>query len=98
MQNIHITQSPNPQLVRLSPKLEKLVMLKIYQNQDVQKLPKIKRLTFMEENPPNTSTLVASENEVSQTTVLRILRKQNYHPYKCLCKNSTKTTPTDDCN
>ncbi|KAJ8939198.1 hypothetical protein NQ318_019439 [Aromia moschata] len=29
-----------------------------------------------------TSTLVASENEVSQTTVLRILRKENYHPYK----------------
>ncbi|KAJ8952915.1 hypothetical protein NQ318_006532 [Aromia moschata] len=29
-----------------------------------------------------TSTLVASENEVSQTTVLCILRKKNYHPYK----------------
>ncbi|KAJ8961650.1 hypothetical protein NQ318_021247 [Aromia moschata] len=36
----------------------------------------------MEENPQSTSTLVASENEVSQTTVLRILRKENYHPYK----------------
>ncbi|KAJ8944464.1 hypothetical protein NQ318_012524 [Aromia moschata] len=41
-----ITLSPNPQLVRLSPNLEKLVMLKIYQNQCVQKLPKIKRLTL----------------------------------------------------
>ncbi|KAJ8935533.1 hypothetical protein NQ318_001764 [Aromia moschata] len=36
----------------------------------------------MEENPQSTSTLVASENEVSQTIVLRILRKENYHPYK----------------
>ncbi|KAJ8951208.1 hypothetical protein NQ318_010235 [Aromia moschata] len=35
-----------------------------------------------EENPQNSSTLVASENEDSQTTVLRILRKENYHPYK----------------
>ncbi|KAJ8962525.1 hypothetical protein NQ318_000916 [Aromia moschata] len=42
----HITLSPNPQLVRLSPNLEKLVMLKIYQNQDFQKLPRIKRLTL----------------------------------------------------
>ncbi|KAJ8961901.1 hypothetical protein NQ318_021519 [Aromia moschata] len=32
------------------------------------------------------STLVASENEVSQTTVLRILRKENYHPYKVQLK------------
>ncbi|KAJ8951472.1 hypothetical protein NQ318_000166 [Aromia moschata] len=36
----------------------------------------------MEENPQSTSTVDASENEVSQTTVLRILRKENYHPYK----------------
>ncbi|KAJ8953137.1 hypothetical protein NQ318_017164 [Aromia moschata] len=36
----------------------------------------------MEENPQSTFTLVASENEVSQTTVLGILRKENYHPYK----------------
>ncbi|KAJ8945251.1 hypothetical protein NQ318_016671 [Aromia moschata] len=36
----------------------------------------------MKENPQSTSTLVASENEVNQTTVLRILRKENYHPYK----------------
>ncbi|KAJ8948833.1 hypothetical protein NQ318_013485 [Aromia moschata] len=36
----------------------------------------------MKENPQSTSTLVASENEVSQTTVLRILRKGNYHRYK----------------
>ncbi|KAJ8953315.1 hypothetical protein NQ318_012109, partial [Aromia moschata] len=36
----------------------------------------------MEENPQSTSTLVASENQVSQTTILHILRKENYHPYK----------------
>ncbi|KAJ8938152.1 hypothetical protein NQ318_007012 [Aromia moschata] len=36
----------------------------------------------MEENPQSTSTLVASENEVSQTTVIHILRKENHHPYK----------------
>ncbi|KAJ8958932.1 hypothetical protein NQ318_019702 [Aromia moschata] len=43
---------------------------------------KIDIVLSMEENPQSTSTLVASENEVSQTTVLRILRKENYHPYK----------------
>ncbi|KAJ8939832.1 hypothetical protein NQ318_013051 [Aromia moschata] len=42
---------------------------------------KIDIVLSMEENPQRTSTLVASENEVSQTTVLRILRKENYHPY-----------------
>ncbi|KAJ8948571.1 hypothetical protein NQ318_007575 [Aromia moschata] len=36
----------------------------------------------MEENRQITSTLVAPEYEVSQTTVLRILRKENYHLYK----------------
>ncbi|KAJ8955020.1 hypothetical protein NQ318_000452 [Aromia moschata] len=51
-------------------------MLKIYQNHDVQ------NLLSMEENPQSTCTPVASENEVSETTVLRILRKENYHPYK----------------
>ncbi|KAJ8962597.1 hypothetical protein NQ318_000990 [Aromia moschata] len=71
MQNIQIALSHNPQLVRLSPNLEKLVMLKIYQNQDVQKLPKIKRLT-----------LCLVWKKTLRTTVLRILRKQNYHPYK----------------
>ncbi|KAJ8961829.1 hypothetical protein NQ318_021444 [Aromia moschata] len=60
---------------------------------DVKDLPKSRRpkitpdkkidiVLSMEENPQSTSTLVASENEVSQTTVLRILRKENYHPYK----------------
>ncbi|KAJ8957087.1 hypothetical protein NQ318_007301 [Aromia moschata] len=43
---------------------------------------KIDIVLSMEENPQSTSTLVASENEVSQTAVLRILRKENYHPYK----------------
>ncbi|KAJ8962527.1 hypothetical protein NQ318_000918 [Aromia moschata] len=43
---------------------------------------KIDIVLSMEENPQSASTLVASENEVSQTTVLRILRKENYHPYK----------------
>ncbi|KAJ8933656.1 hypothetical protein NQ318_019301 [Aromia moschata] len=43
---------------------------------------KIDIVLSMEENPQSTSTLVASKNEVSQTTVLRILRKENYHPYK----------------
>ncbi|KAJ8936926.1 hypothetical protein NQ318_010803 [Aromia moschata] len=60
---------------------------------DVKDLPKSgrpkitqdKKIDFVlsrEENPQSTSTLVASKNEVSQTTVLRILRKENYHPYK----------------
>ncbi|KAJ8940466.1 hypothetical protein NQ318_000570 [Aromia moschata] len=40
------------------------------------------RETVWKRPPHSTSTLVASENEVSQTTVLRILRKENYHPYK----------------
>ncbi|KAJ8946018.1 hypothetical protein NQ318_023265 [Aromia moschata] len=43
---------------------------------------KIDIVLSMEENPQSTSILVASENEVSQTTVLCILRKENYHPYK----------------
>ncbi|KAJ8949830.1 hypothetical protein NQ318_000529, partial [Aromia moschata] len=43
---------------------------------------KIDIMLSMEENPQSTSILVASENEVSQTTVIRILRKENYHPYK----------------
>ncbi|KAJ8949303.1 hypothetical protein NQ318_006728 [Aromia moschata] len=43
---------------------------------------KIDIVLTMEENPQSISTLVASENEVSQTRVLRILRKENYHPYK----------------
>ncbi|KAJ8938356.1 hypothetical protein NQ318_000148, partial [Aromia moschata] len=43
---------------------------------------KIDIMLSIEEYPQSTSTLVASENEVSQTTVLRILRKENYHPYK----------------
>ncbi|KAJ8938938.1 hypothetical protein NQ318_014555, partial [Aromia moschata] len=49
-----IILSPNPQLVRLSPNLEKLVKLKIHQNQDVQILPEIKKIDIvlsMEENP-----------------------------------------------
>ncbi|KAJ8960459.1 hypothetical protein NQ318_013743 [Aromia moschata] len=54
---------------------------------DVKDLPKsghtkIDIVLSMEENPQSTSTLVASENEISQTTVLRILRKENCHPYK----------------
>ncbi|KAJ8954560.1 hypothetical protein NQ318_000794 [Aromia moschata] len=60
---------------------------------DVKDLPKsgrpkitqdknIDTVLSMGENPQSTYTLVASENEVSQTTVLRILRKENYHPYK----------------
>ncbi|KAJ8952226.1 hypothetical protein NQ318_022676 [Aromia moschata] len=43
---------------------------------------KIDIVLNMEENPQSTSTLVASENEVSETTVLRILTKENYNPYK----------------
>ncbi|KAJ8950240.1 hypothetical protein NQ318_006214 [Aromia moschata] len=43
---------------------------------------KIDIVLSMEKNPQSTSTLVASENEVSQTTVLRILGKENYHLYK----------------
>ncbi|KAJ8952244.1 hypothetical protein NQ318_007403 [Aromia moschata] len=42
----------------------------------------VKDLPKSGQNPQSTSTLVASENKVSQTTVLRILRKENYHPYK----------------
>ncbi|KAJ8940006.1 hypothetical protein NQ318_012928 [Aromia moschata] len=42
-----ITLSPNPQLVRLSPNLEKLVMLKIYQNQDVQKITQDKKIDIV---------------------------------------------------
>ncbi|KAJ8955224.1 hypothetical protein NQ318_000250 [Aromia moschata] len=60
---------------------------------DVKDLPKSRRpkitqdkkidiVLSMEENSQSTSTLVASENYVSQTTVLRILRKENYHPDK----------------
>ncbi|KAJ8963254.1 hypothetical protein NQ318_018720 [Aromia moschata] len=54
----------------------------------------------MEENPQSTSsTLVASENEVSQTTVLRTLRKKTIIPTNfSLCKNSTKMSPIGDCN
>ncbi|KAJ8960579.1 hypothetical protein NQ318_013868 [Aromia moschata] len=80
----HIALSPNPQLVKLSTFRE---------NGDVKDQPKsgrskitqyknIDNMLSFEENPQSTSTLVASENEVSQTTVLCILRKENYHPYK----------------
>lgn len=43
---------------------------------------KLNILLSMEDNPHNTSRLVALENEVSQTTVLRIMRKEKYRPYK----------------
>ncbi|KAJ8945669.1 hypothetical protein NQ318_012387 [Aromia moschata] len=43
---------------------------------------KIDIVLNMEENPQSTSTPVGSENEVSQTTILGILRKENYHSYK----------------
>ncbi|KAJ8942746.1 hypothetical protein NQ318_007913 [Aromia moschata] len=80
MQNMQITLSPNPQLVRLKTgdvkDLPKSGPPKITQDK------KIDIVLSLEENSQSTSTLVASENEVSQTTVLRILRKENYHPYK----------------
>ncbi|KAJ8962354.1 hypothetical protein NQ318_018336, partial [Aromia moschata] len=58
---------------------------------DVKDLPKSGRPKFtqekkidivssMEENPQSTSTLVTSENEVSQTTVLPILGKKTIIP------------------
>ncbi|KAJ8947311.1 hypothetical protein NQ318_004563, partial [Aromia moschata] len=43
---------------------------------------KINIMLSMEKNPQSTFTPVAVENEVSQTTVLRILGEENYHPYK----------------
>ncbi|KAJ8961723.1 hypothetical protein NQ318_021323 [Aromia moschata] len=62
---------------------------------------KIGIVLSMEENPQSTSTLVVSENEVSQTTVLRILRKENYHPYKFqLVQELNEDDPdrSGDCN
>ncbi|KAJ8956331.1 hypothetical protein NQ318_015069 [Aromia moschata] len=76
MQNIQITLSPNPQETGHVKDLPKSGRPKITQDK------KIDIVLSMEENPQSTSTLVASENEVSQTTVLFILRKENYHPYK----------------
>ncbi|KAJ8957005.1 hypothetical protein NQ318_012172 [Aromia moschata] len=48
----------------------------------ITQVKKIDIVLSMEDNTQSTSTLVASENEVSQMTVLRILRKEKYHPYK----------------
>ncbi|MBZ5796866.1 hypothetical protein K8353_43150, partial [Burkholderia contaminans] len=87
MQNIQITLSPNPPYHPVR-KIES----KFRETGDIKGLPKsgpkltqdkkIDIVLSMEENPQSTSTLVASENEVSQSTVLRILRKENCHPYK----------------
>ncbi|KAJ8961900.1 hypothetical protein NQ318_021518 [Aromia moschata] len=81
--------SDNPITQSIVSKIES----KFRETGDVKNLPKsghpkmtqdkkIDIVLSMEENLQSTSTLVASENEVSQTTVLRILRKENYHPYK----------------
>ncbi|KAJ8962824.1 hypothetical protein NQ318_001224 [Aromia moschata] len=83
------TDADNPITQSTVSKIE----FKFRETGDVKDLPKSGRpkitqdkkiyiVLSMEENPQSTSTLVASENEVSQTTVLRILRKENYHPYK----------------
>ncbi|KAJ8960183.1 hypothetical protein NQ318_003906 [Aromia moschata] len=79
---LYITLSPKPTVSKIESKFR--------ESSDVKDLPKsgrpkitqdkkIDNVLSTEENP-QTSTLVASENEVSQTTVLRILRKENYHP------------------
>ncbi|KAJ8950186.1 hypothetical protein NQ318_003175, partial [Aromia moschata] len=85
----HCVSTNNPITQSTVSKIES----KFRETGDVKYLPKCGRpkitrdkkidiVLSMEENPQSTSTLVASENEVSQTTVLRILRKENYHPYK----------------
>ncbi|KAJ8955911.1 hypothetical protein NQ318_005459 [Aromia moschata] len=86
--NLFNAKYPDNPITRVS-KIES----KFRETGDVKDLPKAGRpkiaqdknidiVLSMEVNPQSSSTLVASENEVSQTTVLHILRKENYRPFK----------------